>query len=185
MSADGISRRELFRKGGLLGGALAVPGLLPAEVAEAATAAKPPVPPKVSLPAGVGLRIGPDIYQSIGVRPIVNARGHLHDPQRLHDAARGARGDGAPPPSTTCTSTSWRRPSARRLATLTGAEWGLVTSGCSAALTHATAACVAGGNPDLHVRIPNLDGLREGRGRSSPSTRATSTTRRCARWACA
>ena len=54
-----------------------------------------------------------------------------------------------------------------RLATLTGAEWGLVTSGCSAALTHATAACVAGGNPDLHVRIPNLTGLPEGRSRSS------------------
>ena len=31
--------------------------------------------------------------------------------------------------------------------------------GCSAALTHATAACVAGGNPDLHVRIPNLAGF--------------------------
>jgi L-seryl-tRNA(Ser) seleniumtransferase len=46
-----------------------------------------------------------------------------------------------------------------RLATLTAAEWGLVTSGCSAALTHATAACVAGGNPDLHVRIPNLAGF--------------------------
>ena len=46
-----------------------------------------------------------------------------------------------------------------RLATLTGAEWGLVTVGCSAALTHATAACVAGGNPDLHVRIPDLAGF--------------------------
>jgi L-seryl-tRNA(Ser) seleniumtransferase len=46
-----------------------------------------------------------------------------------------------------------------RLAALTGAEWGLVTSGCSAALTHATAACVAGGNPDLHIRIPNLQGF--------------------------
>jgi L-seryl-tRNA(Ser) seleniumtransferase len=28
-----------------------------------------------------------------------------------------------------------------------------------AALTHATAACVAGGNPDLHVRIPDLRGF--------------------------
>src|SRR5262249_61423700 len=46
-----------------------------------------------------------------------------------------------------------------RLAALTGAEWGIVTSGCAAALTHATAACVAGGNPDLHVRIPNLSGF--------------------------
>jgi L-seryl-tRNA(Ser) seleniumtransferase len=46
-----------------------------------------------------------------------------------------------------------------RLAVLTGAEWGVVTCGCSAALTHASAACVAGGNPDLHVRIPNLSGF--------------------------
>ena len=46
-----------------------------------------------------------------------------------------------------------------RLAALTKAEWGMVRSGCSAALTHATAACVAGGNPDLHVRIPNLAGF--------------------------
>jgi L-seryl-tRNA(Ser) seleniumtransferase len=46
-----------------------------------------------------------------------------------------------------------------RLAELTKAEWGMVSSGCSAALTQATAACVAGGNPDLHVRIPNLSGF--------------------------
>jgi L-seryl-tRNA(Ser) seleniumtransferase len=46
-----------------------------------------------------------------------------------------------------------------RLAELTGAEWGIVTSGCAAALAHATTACVAGGNPDLHVRIPNLEGF--------------------------
>lgn len=46
-----------------------------------------------------------------------------------------------------------------RLATLTGAEWGLVTSGCAAALTHATAACVGGGNPDLHIRMPHLAGF--------------------------
>ncbi len=51
-----------------------------------------------------------------------------------------------------------------RLATLTGAEWGLVTNGCSAGLTLATAACVAGGNPDLHVRLPDLTGFAEGRG---------------------
>jgi seryl-tRNA(Sec) selenium transferase len=46
-----------------------------------------------------------------------------------------------------------------RLAELTGAEWGLISSGCAAGLTHATAACVAGGNPDLHVRMPDLAGF--------------------------
>src|SRR5207237_3492865 len=46
-----------------------------------------------------------------------------------------------------------------RLAELTGAEWGMVSNGCSAALTLAAAGCVAGGNPDLHVRLPNLTGF--------------------------
>ncbi len=35
----------------------------------------------------------------------------------------------------------------------------MVSNGCSAALTLAAAACVAGGNPDLHVRLPNLAGF--------------------------
>ena len=47
----------------------------------------------------------------------------------------------------------------KRLAELTGAEWGMVSSGCAAAMSHATAACVAGGNPDLHVRLPDLTGF--------------------------
>ena len=38
MSADGISRRDLFKQGGLLGGALALPGLLPTAAAEAGAA---------------------------------------------------------------------------------------------------------------------------------------------------
>jgi L-seryl-tRNA(Ser) seleniumtransferase len=103
-------------------------------------------------------RGAPDVYRSIGVKPLVNARGTftiisgslmLPEVRAAMDAAARqyvhldelAEAIGA------------------RLATLTGAEWGLVTSGCSAALTHATAACVAGGNPDLHVRIPNLAGF--------------------------
>ena len=47
----------------------------------------------------------------------------------------------------------------KRLAELTKAEWGMVTTGCAAALTHATTACVTGGNPDLHVRVPDLHGF--------------------------
>src|SRR5687767_12479482 len=35
----------------------------------------------------------------------------------------------------------------------------MVSAGCAAAMSHATAACVAGGNPDLHVKIPNLHGF--------------------------
>ena len=56
-----------------------------------------------------------------------------------------------------------------------------MTVGCSAALTHATAACVAGGQPRPPRAHPEPRRLPEGRGRSSPSTRATSTTPPCAR----
>jgi len=151
MSAEGITRRELLRRGSLAGGLLAVPGVWRDEAA----AAPAPAP---AAPAAPGLRVGPDIYESIGVRPLINARGTytilsgstmLPEVRAAMDAAAQhyvhldelAEAVGA------------------RLAELTKAEWGLVTVGCAAALTHATAACVAGGNPDLHVRIPNLSGF--------------------------
>jgi L-seryl-tRNA(Ser) seleniumtransferase len=151
MSDRGITRRELFRRGGLLGGLLALPSAWHDKAMAGAG-------PAAGVPAGTGLRVGPDIYRSIGVRPLLNARGTytiisgstmLPEVRAAMDAAARhyvhldelADAIGA------------------RLAVLTGAEWGLVTNGCAAGLTHATAACVAGGNPDLHVRIPDLRGF--------------------------
>jgi L-seryl-tRNA(Ser) seleniumtransferase len=49
----------------------------------------------------------------------------------------------------------------QRLATLTGAEWGIITSGCSAAETLATCAAIAGGNPENIQRLPDLTGLKD------------------------
>ncbi|WP_197082613.1 aminotransferase class V-fold PLP-dependent enzyme [Bradyrhizobium sp. LTSP885] len=46
----------------------------------------------------------------------------------------------------------------RRIAELTGAELGIVTCGSSAALTLATAACVAGNDPVKMLRLPFTDG---------------------------
>jgi seryl-tRNA(Sec) selenium transferase len=148
MSDSTITRRELIRRGGVLGGLLALPG-----AARAATQT-PGATAAAAAPAA-GLKAGADVYRSIGVRPLINARGTytiisgstmLPEVRAAMDAAARqyvhldelADAVGA------------------RLAVLTGAEWGLVTCGCSAALTHASAACVAGGNPDLHVRIPDL-----------------------------
>ena len=145
--ADGsLSRRELLRRTGGAGALLALPA------AARADAAATPTLPIADTPAL------PDVYGAIGVRPLINGRGTftiisgstmLPEVRAAMDAASRhyvhldelAEAIGA------------------RLATLTQAEWGLVTSGCSAGLTHATAACVAGGNPELHVRIPNLQGF--------------------------
>jgi seryl-tRNA(Sec) selenium transferase len=140
-----ISRRDLFRRGRDLGGLTAFASALPVSTGAAA-------------PSSSRATADEDVYRRIGVKPFINARGtytvlsgslmlpevraamDLAARQYVHlDELTDAIGE--------------------RLAAVTGAGWGLVTSGCAAALTHATAACVAGGNPDLHIRIPDLAGF--------------------------
>jgi len=104
------------------------------------------------------LAAGPNIYQSIGVEPVINCvgtytiiGGSLERPEvvaAMHDASgffvqydELAFGIG------------------RRLADLTGAEWGMVSAGCAAGMKHITAACVTGGNPEKLIRIPDLAGF--------------------------
>lgn len=137
-----FSRRDLFRRGGLLAG---FAGLW-SDTASANSV------------SNEAAQAGQKIYESLGIRPIINCRGtftiiggSLELPEvraakeaaALHyvhlDELMDAVG--------------------QRLAELTKAEFGLVTSGCAAALAHATAACVAGANPDKHVRIPHLSGF--------------------------
>jgi L-seryl-tRNA(Ser) seleniumtransferase len=102
--------------------------------------------------------VGTEVYSSIGVRPLINARGTytIISGSRMLPEVRAAM-DAAARHHVHLDELA--DAIGARLAELTKAEWGLVTSGCSAALTHATAACVAGGNPDLHVRIPDLRGF--------------------------
>jgi len=135
----GLTRRELFG----IGNVLAMPVLLGGATAHAE--------------AGP-LKPGPEIYQSIGVEPIINCRGTF-----------------------TIIGGSVERPEVRaamdaaskyfvqidelaaavgqRFAELTGAEWGMVSAGCAAGLKHVTAACVTGGNPERLIRIPDLTGF--------------------------
>src|SRR2546427_2026308 len=143
-----FTRRDFFRSGSLL----AFPAFFDG-TASAQNAAS-------GAPRTGALRIGPDIYQSIGVRPFINGTGtltvnsgslELPEVRAAMDAAAQhmvqldelMEGVGT------------------RLAELTGAEWGIVTAGCAAAMTHATSACVAGGNPDKHIRLPNTEGLEK------------------------
>jgi len=99
-----------------------------------------------------------DVYTSIGVRPFINARGTytILSGSTMLPEVRAAMDQAS---RQYVHLDELTEAIGERLAALTSAEWGLVTSGCAAALTHATAACVAGGNPDLHVRIPDLRGF--------------------------
>ena len=98
------------------------------------------------------------IYRALGVEPVINCRGtftiiggSVERPEVLaayKEASRHfvqydelAEGVG------------------RRLAEITGAEWGMIPDGCAAGLKHVTAACVTGGNPEKLIRIPDLTGM--------------------------
>ncbi len=136
----GHNRRELFRRGALLAAAQALGGRL-----QRASAA--------------ALDLGANLYQSIGVRPILNAKGtftiitgsltlpevkRAMDEASRHFVQMDELMDGV----------------SQRLAELTGTEWGIVTAGCCAALTHCTAAAIAGNNPERMQRLPELAGLK-------------------------
>jgi D-glucosaminate-6-phosphate ammonia-lyase len=136
-----MSRRGLFRSGA----ALAAAGVS-ASIPEPAAAA----------PA---LELGANLYESIGVTPIVNCRGTytiitgsrtLPEVKRAMEAASNAY----------VHMDELMDAVGQRLAELTKAEWGIVTAGCAAALTHATSACIAGGDPEKMQRVPNLAGLK-------------------------
>jgi len=149
MNSPRISRREMVRRGGLL----ALPALFSARsVTAPATAGAAPAP------SGTGLAVGPKLFESIGVRPFVNARGTytILTGSMMLPEARTAMGEAS---KHYVHLDELAEAVGQRLGELTGAEWGLVSTGCAAALTHATAACVTGGNPDLHVRVPDLRGF--------------------------
>src|ERR1700761_2657817 len=133
-----LNRREFIQRSAALGAASSLsPGAL--------SAAKTPAPATV----------GPNLYEQIGVRPLVNAKGtytiisgslslpevkQAMEEASLHyvnmDELMAAVG--------------------ARLAKLTGADWGIVTAGCAAAIAGATAACIAGTDPEKSQMMPYL-----------------------------
>ena len=104
------------------------------------------------------LVIGPNIFQSIGVEPIINCRGtftiiggSIERPQ-VRAAMEAASKDFVQ-------YDELADGIGQRLAEITGAEWGMVSAGCAAGMKHVTAACITGGNPEKLIRIPDLTGF--------------------------
>lgn len=141
-----MKRRELIK--GLT--VLPLAGAVSASNIQSAFGAVPSIPQKAAK----------SIYEAIGVRPLINARGTVtvvgasqimpEVQQSMDDAVReyvqidelmDAVGE--------------------RLGKLTGAEFGYVSSGASAAITAGTAGCVTGGDPDKLWMIPDLTGMKD------------------------
>jgi L-seryl-tRNA(Ser) seleniumtransferase len=139
VSSARLSRRTFFKSSGFA----ALAGLL-----------RWPLPRLTEAP-----RITIPTYQSIGVRPIINCLGthtnrggSLMLPEvmqamaeankhyvRMDELMEGVGG---------------------RLAELTGAQWGIITSGAAAAMFAGTCACVAGADPEKMAILPDTTGMK-------------------------
>ena len=101
----------------------------------------------------------PDVYTRIGVRPFINCTATLtrNGGSRLlpevieaveHAAHYHVRLN------------SLIEASGKRISELLQAPWAAVCSGAAAGLAQATAACIAGANPEWRQRLPNLSGMK-------------------------
>jgi L-seryl-tRNA(Ser) seleniumtransferase len=132
----GVSRRDLVRAGGVAAAA----GALAAPAAAATTA-------------------GPEVYTRLGVKPFINTTATL----TINGGSRTL-----PEVIAAIEQASHyhvnldelMEKAGERLAQLLKVEWGMVTAGAAAALSHATAACIAGCDPEKMQRLPNLAGLK-------------------------
>src|SRR5467141_4115355 len=133
-----LSRRDMFRAGGLM-----VAGLVGVGSAQAAVAKTP----------------GPEVYTRIGVRPFINTTATL----TINGGSQML-----PEVISTIEQASHYHVNldelmekvSERLSKLLQVEWGIVTAGAAAAATHATAGCIAGADPEKMQRLPNLEGLK-------------------------
>ena len=143
------TRRDVFRVGsmataaGVIGGVDAIEGATESQTSKAPTAAK-----------------GPQIYTRIGVRPFINLTGTLTinggalELPEVRDACHQAA-------DYAVDLDELMEKAGARIAELIGCESAIVTSGAAAALSHATAACIAGADPELMQQLPDLTGLRD------------------------
>jgi uncharacterized pyridoxal phosphate-dependent enzyme len=111
------------------------------------------------LSAAVGKVSGDEVYRRIGVRPFINARGtwtylsgslELPEVRRAVEAASQQFVD----------MFELQRAVGKRLAEISGAESGMVTSGAAGAMAAATAACIAGKDQAKIWQLPDTTGLK-------------------------
>src|SRR5579871_1877847 len=100
-----------------------------------------------------------DIYSTIGVRSFINGRGtwtYLSGSLELPEvrAAKQAAAEHF------VDIFELQHGASRKLAELSGAEAGMVTSGAAGAIASATAACIAGSDPAKIWQLPDTTGMK-------------------------
>lgn len=109
---------------------------------------------------GQGKSFAESIYTRLGVRPFINARGtwtYLSGSLELPQVRRAVEQAS----HYFVDMFELQSAAGKRLAELSGAESGMVTSGSAGAMAAATAACIAGTNPKNIWQLPDTTGLKD------------------------
>lgn len=132
----GVNRRDLFKAGSA--------AALAASTTAAASAATTP---------------NPNVYQQFGVRPFINTTATLtiNGGSRMLPEVIAAIEQAS---QFHVNLDELMEKAGEHLSRVLKVEWGLVTSGAAAALMHATAACIAGADPEKMQQLPDLRGLK-------------------------
>jgi seryl-tRNA(Sec) selenium transferase len=103
---------------------------------------------------------GPEVYRTLGVEPVINCRGTftIIGASTLVPEAKEAMYNAQ---SNYVQLDELAMGVGKRLAELSGAEWGVVSCGCAGGIKISTMAAVTGGNPEKLVRIPDLSGFEK------------------------
>ena len=109
---------------------------------------------------GAKLELTSKLYESVGVRPFINCKGTytiLTGSQSLPEVKQAMMEAS----KHYVHLDELMEGVSKRIAEITKAEYGIVTAGCAAAIAHATAACIAGADPEKMQRLPKLDGMKD------------------------
>jgi len=101
----------------------------------------------------------PEVYSRLGIRPVINGVGvvtHLGG-SLMHPETLRAMADAS---KCFVPLTELQAKVGARIAELLGAEAAMVTCGCASAITMATTACVAQGDPAKLKRLPDTTGMK-------------------------
>jgi len=109
--------------------------------------------------AAIGLDPRGNVYSRLGVKTVINCRGtwtYLSGSLQFPEVRAAQEQAG----QHFVNMVELQQAVGRRLAELTGAESGLITSGAAGAMAAATAACVAGNDPKKIWQLPDVTGLK-------------------------
>jgi len=109
--------------------------------------------------AAFGIDTRANVYSRLGVKTVINCRGtwtYLSGSLQLPETRQAQEEAGR----YFVNMVELQQAVGRRLAELTGAESGLITSGAAGAMAAATAACIAGSDPKKIWQLPDTTGLK-------------------------